>query len=153
MKKFKIFLFSLLLLCGCQNNKINNIIESEKSNMKNIIILVNNNDKLYVELNDNISSRAFYDKLKESSFTINASDYGNFEKVGDLPFSLPTVDENISVDSGDLILYQGNKITLYYDKNKWNFTRLGKVIDVSKEELKNILGSGDVTLTFMIGEE
>ena len=61
-------------------------------------------------------------------------------------FSLPTNDKNITTKAGDLILYQGNQITLYYDTNSWNFTKLGKV----QNELKEILGSGNVELTFFL---
>ena len=67
-------------------------------------------------------------------------------------FSLPTNDKNITTEAGDLILYQGNQITLYYDTNSWNFTKLGKVQNVSQNELKEILGSGNVELTFSLND-
>ena len=103
-----------------------------------------------IELEDNSSAKAFVEKLKEGELSIYASDYGNFEKVGSLGFSLPTNDTRITTQPGDLILYQGNQITLYYDTNTWNFTKLGKVQNITQEELKNILGNGDVTLTFSL---
>ncbi len=71
-------------------------------------------------------------------------DYGNFEKVGDLPISLPRNDEQISTNAGDVILYQGNKFVIYYDHNEWNFTRLGKINGATKEQLLKILGTGNV---------
>jgi len=77
---------------------------------------------------------------------VNASDYGNFEKVGALGAELPTNDEQITTEPGDVILYQGNQLTLYYDTNTWNFTRIGKATGVTQEELKKILGDGDVTM-------
>ena len=77
-------------------------------------------------------------------------DYGNFEKVGSLPTSLPRNDEQITTEPGDIILYQGNQITIYYDTNTWSFTRLGKVNGLSQSELKAILGSGGVTAVFSI---
>lgn len=76
--------------------------------------------------------------------------YGNFEKVGPLPFELPRNDETITTEPGDIILYQGNQITIYYDENTWNFTRLAKIDNVTREELLDVLGSGDVTVTFWI---
>lgn len=73
------------------------------------------------------------------------SDYGNMEKVGDLPQSLPRNDEQISTVPGDLILYLGRSFVIYYDTNSWNFTRLGKIDGItSGTELKSILGNGDV---------
>ena len=70
---------------------------------------------------------------------------GSFEKVGSLGTDLPRNDEDITTTTGDVILYQGNQITIYYDENRWNFTKLGH-IDIGQDELKTILGSGDVTV-------
>ena len=78
------------------------------------------------------------------------SDYGSFEKVGDLPQELPRNDESITTVPGDIILYQGNKITIYYDENTWEFTRLAKIYDVTREELLDVLGDGDVTVSFWL---
>ena len=75
-------------------------------------------------------------------------DYDSFEKVGPLPKSLPRNDTQITTRAGDIILYQGNQITIYYDVNSWNFTKLGKVEDVTQDELKQILGKGNVTAEF-----
>ncbi len=105
---------------------------------------------LNVKLEENRSSLAFVEKLKEGDITIQAHDYGNFEKVGNLGFSLPTSDEDITTEAGDLILYQGNQITLYYDTNRWEFTKLGRVQNTSQKELKEILGKGDVEFTFSL---
>ncbi len=121
----------------------------EGINMDEIIIKVNGKI-LNVKLEENTSAKAFAEKLKSGDITISTHDYGNFEKVGNLGFSLPTNDKNITTEAGDLILYQGNQITLYYDTNSWSFTRLGKVQNVSQKELKEILGSGNVELTFSL---
>ena len=78
------------------------------------------------------------------------SDYGNFEKVGPLGQSLPTNNQQITTEAGDIILYQGNQITIYYDRNSWNFTRLGKINGVTSQQLRDILGSVDVSVTFSL---
>ena len=92
--------------------------------------------------------------------------YGSFEKDGPLGTTLPRNDTQITTTAGDIILYQGNQITIYYDTNSWNFTRLGKVvsnlrqssgtasstISITQAELKKILGKGDVTAVFNIIE-
>ena len=78
------------------------------------------------------------------------SDYGNFEKIGALGTTLPRNDTQITTSAGDIILYQGNQITIYYDKNSWNFTLLGKIDGVTQAELKTILGKGNVTVVFEI---
>ena len=106
--------------------------------------------KLTATLVDNSSATAFYELLKKAPVTIKMSDYSNFEKVGSLGTSLPRNDTQITTSAGDIILYQGNQIAVYYDTNSWNFTRLGKVDGVTKAELKRILGKGDVTAVFEI---
>ena len=80
-------------------------------------------------------------------------DYGSFEKVGALGTTLPRNDEQITTEPGDVILYQGDQITIYYDVNSWNFTRLGKVQDLSPAELKAILGAGNAAVTFSLNQE
>ena len=101
---------------------------------------------------ENSSADAFIDLLKTGDVTIEMHDYGSFEKVGPLGTTLPRNDEQITTEPGDVILYQGDQITIYYDVNNWSFTRLGKVQDLSQAELKDILGSGNVTVTFSLSE-
>ena len=79
-------------------------------------------------------------------------DYGNFEKVGQLGFSLPRNDTRITTEPGDVILYQGNQITVYYDTNTWSFTRLGKIENASREELLSAFGDGEVNVTFSLSQ-
>ena len=106
--------------------------------------------KLSATLEDNSSATAFYNLLKKAPVTIKMSDYNNFEKYGAIGTSLPRNDTQITTTAGDIILYQGNQIAVYYDTNSWNFTRLGKVDGVTQAELKRILGKGDVTAIFEI---
>lgn len=119
---------------------------TEESNMK--ITIQINDTKLNATLYNNTSAKALYELLQKGSITLNMNDYGNFEKVGTLPQSLPRNDTPTNTDAGDLILYQGNSITIYYDKNSWNFTPLGKIQGLTKSELKKILGSGSITAIF-----
>ncbi len=107
---------------------------------------------LSATLADNSSATAFYELLKKGPLTVKMSDYDSFEKVGSLGTTLPRNDIQITTSAGDIILYQGNQITIYYDTNSWKFTRLGKVDDKSQAELKQILGKGDVTAVFSVIE-
>ncbi len=107
---------------------------------------------LKAELTENSSAKALVELLKKGDITVDMSDYGNFEKVGELGASLPKNDEQITTSAGDIILYQGDKITIYYATNSWSFTRLGKIKDVTAEELKKVLGEGDVTVTLSLNE-
>ena len=114
----------------------------------NEIKLIVNNHELKVKLEDNKASREFYKILENREIEVHAHDYGCFEKVGDLGFSLPTSDTKITTKPGDIILYHGNEITVYYDENTWEFTKLGEIEDITQDELKRILGCDDVMLTF-----
>lgn len=98
----------------------------------------------------NSSARALYEFLQNGSISIDMSDYGGMEKVGNLPQSLPRNDTPTDTDAGDLILYQGRAFVIYYDTNSWNFTPLGKIEGVTKSELRKILGSGNVTAVLSI---
>ncbi len=121
--------------------------ELEKTNMINLQI---GEQTLTAELADNTSAQAFAELLREGPVTVQMHDYGNFEKVGPLPTSLPENNEQITTEPGDIILYQGNSVTVYYDVNTWNFTRLGKVQGVTQQEFKDILGEGNVEITFSV---
>lgn len=101
-------------------------------------------------LADNSSAAALRDLLKKGPLTIDMSDYGNFEKVGPLGTSLPRNDEQITTIPGDIILYQGNQITIYYAQNSWSFTRLGRINGITAQRLREVLGSGDVRITLSL---
>ncbi len=98
---------------------------------------------------DNPAVDALKEKLSEGDITFAAHDYGNFEKVGFLDFSLPRSDEQMKTESGDLMLYQGNQLTLFYDSNSWSYTKIAHV-DMPKDELKQLLGNGDVSITLSL---
>lgn len=121
-----------------------------KDNMKISINITSTsgNHNITATLVDNSSAKAFAELLAKGPLTVQMDDYGSFEKVGNLPVSLPRNDTGITTKPGDIILYQGNKITIYYATNSWSFTRLGKVDDVAPAELRKILGKDNVTAVF-----
>ncbi len=113
------------------------------------LVKVKINDEIFdVELENNSATEELIKELKKENITVNASEYGGFEKVGDLGFSLPTSDENIGTNPGDIVLYQGDKISLFYGSHSWSYTKLGRIDNVDPDQLREILGSGDVTLEF-----
>ena len=132
-----------------EENNEKNIKENKVEDMGTIYIKVNN-QVLNIELEDNLATEKLVEKLKNEDITIKVHEYGGFEKVGNLGFSLPREDKNITTIPGDLVLYQGNQISLFYDFNSWNYTKLGKIKDVNSQELKDILGEGDSILTFSL---
>jgi len=90
----------------------------------------------------NSTTETLKEMLSEGPITINMRDYANMEKVGSFDTNLPRNDESITTEAGDLILYQGSAFVIYYESNSWNFTRIGKINNVTKEELKEALGNG-----------
>lgn len=115
-----------------------------------MITLTVNGSTLTATLADNSSARALKDLLADGPLTVQMSDYASMEKVGSLGTSLPTNNEQITTEAGDLILYQGSAFVIYYAPNSWNFTRLGKINDVAADELMEILGDGDVEVTLSL---
>ena len=114
---------------------------------KESMLAIRVNDKvLNATLEQNSSTEALKALLAKGDITIDMRDYGGMEKVGSLGTTLPVNDEQITTEAGDLILYQGSAFVIYYAPSAWNFTRLGRIDDTSAAELKQILGSGDVTI-------
>lgn len=106
--------------------------------------------ELTATLAKNSSADALRDLLADGPVTIAMQDYEGMEKVGALGTTLPRNDERITAEPGDLILYQGSQLVIYYAPNTWSFTRIGKIDDVTAEELRTVLGSGSVTVTLSL---
>lgn len=102
--------------------------------------------ELIAKLEDNISTKALIELIKNKPLTISMSDYGGFEKVGSIGTSLPTSDTYITTEVGDIMLYQGNSMVIFYETNSWSYTRLGKIENVTKGSLLEVLGTGNVNL-------
>ena len=95
---------------------------------------------------------ASVEELKElavSGLTVPMSMYGGFEQVGPIGQSIARDDEQIATAPGDIVLYSGDQIVVFYGSNSWTYTRLGK-INMSEDELTELLGNGDVTITLSV---
>jgi hypothetical protein len=120
--------------------------EEETEQMK-MNVNVNGRD-FTATLEQNSASAALVQMMKSKSITLKLSDYGGFEKVGALGRSLPTSNRQITTKSGDIVLYQGNQIVMFYGSNSWSYTKLGHIDDLSG--WKEALGRGDVTVTLSL---
>ncbi len=87
--------------------------------------------------------------LAETGLSIGMSMYGDFEQVGSIGQSITSNDEQTTTSPGDIVLYSGNQIVIFYGTNTWEYTRLGKA-DLSEEELTDLLSNGDVTITLSL---
>ena len=124
----------------------------KQTTMNKMYITIDGGQTLTATLADNTSAQALMEALKQAPITYEAHDYGNFEKVGSLGQTFPTNDESINTVPGDIILYQGSNLCLYYDNNSWNFTRIGKIEGLTQAELKQALkaGQGNITVTLSL---
>ena len=155
MKRVFVFILAAVLILSlgsCGNGRKTNNTDGPGTGGKTVFAHVNGT-VLTILTAENSSAEAFYELLEKGDVTVVMHDYGSFEKVGPLGTSLPRNDEQITTGPGDVILYQGDQITIYYDTNSWNFTRLGKVQGLTQAALKAVLGSGDVTVTFSLSEQ
>ena len=107
-------------------------------------------EEIAVAWEDNDSVRAL-EKLAESSpLTVQMSMYGGFEQVGPLGADLPRNDSQTTTKAGDIVLYSGDQIVIFYGPNSWAYTRLGRAADKTDAEMAGLLGNGDVTVTITV---
>lgn len=156
-------LFLPLTACGTANHEISSTQPKQsstatpsaaestaQSEQESRLYLTVGETTFVAEFADNSSAEALKELLAKAPLTLQLHDYGSFEKVGSLGHNLPRNDEQITTEPGDLILYQGNQLCVYYAANSWNFTRLGKIQNATPEELKAALGTGDITVTLSL---
>jgi flavodoxin len=115
---------------------------------ENVFYLYIGDTVLSAEPAENSSAEALKELLADGERSISMEDYGGFEKTGPLGAALPRNDETLTAEPGDIILYQGDRIAIYYGENTWELTRLGRINGVTAQKLKELLGEGDVSVTF-----
>ena len=135
-----------------ENTNNDNQNNTEESMSDSTIKIEVNGTTLTATLKDNVSTRALVNLLKEGPLTINMNDYARMEKVGSIGTTLPQCDERLTTQPGDLILYRGQYFVIYYAQNTYSLTPLGKIDNITNNELIKILGNGDVTVTISLGE-
>ena len=151
MKKFLALLFIAMVACfafaGCTPTPENT---PDEDSMK--MYLTINSNKIEVILADNQSVDALVEILKTGDITYTASEYGGWEMVGDIGHTLPRNDTYITAEPGDVMLYLGSNIVLFYGNNSYSYTRLGKIKGYSVDELKTFLcaGSSNVEITISL---
>lgn len=115
-----------------------------------VITLTAAGTPLTVEWAENSTVDALRALLEEGELTMTLSDYAGFEKGGPLPRALPQNNTPMDTDAGDIILYQGRQFVIYYDKNSWSLTPLGRITGLDGASLRALLGEGDVTVTLAL---
>ncbi|MBR6211281.1 MAG: hypothetical protein IKQ81_09040 [Clostridiales bacterium] len=100
---------------------------------------------------NNESVDAIRELAASGGLEINMSMYGGFEQVGSIGQSIPSSDEQTTTEAGDIVLYSGNQVVVFYGSNSWAYTRLGRITDKTEQELAEMLGKENVVLSFEIG--
>ena len=134
MKQILLFLAAILLSCCSSDSEV------KADNMGQKIYITIGGQTQSITLVDNAATRALVQKLPVT-VTLNSS--GGFEIWGSLGFSLPTSNQQITAQPGDVVLYNGSNICLFYDSNSWSYTRLGKIDGLSESELRTFLKAGE----------
>ena len=132
-----LFILAVMLLTGFSKDS-----EVMAQTMTQKLYITIDGKTLSVELVDNAATQTLVAALQEGDITYEAHDYGGFEKVGALGRSLPTNDTQTTTQAGDVILYSGNQIVLFYGSNSWSYTRLGRMEYSSQAELESFLKAG-----------
>ena len=143
MKKLAALLCALILLLAGLTAIAEDITTEEGENDMQMMI---GETPVTVVWEDNASVEALK-TLAAEGIAIEMSMYGGFEQVGAIDQSLPRDDQQTTTTSGDIVLYSGNQLVVFYGSNSWAYTRLGHITDQTPEQMKALLGNGDVTIT------
>ena len=153
-----VLMLVLLTSCSVKNESQQSTVSDketisteEGSDMISITMSING-EKAEVTWENNESVKALVKLAAESPLTIDTSMYGGFEQVGSIGTDLPSNDVSITTEPGDIVLYTGNNIVVFYGSNSWSYTRLGHIENKSDEELKDLLGGNNVEITLSVEE-
>ena len=121
--------------------------DNEPEQEADTMVLTINGEVVSVEWEDNESVEALMDLVSKEPLSIQMSMYGGFEQVGSIGTSLPRNDIQTTTEAGDIVLYSGDQIVVFYGSNSWAYTRLGRITDKNEDELAKMLGKEDVTIS------
>lgn len=138
----KIIITALTLVIACIN----------MAHSQNKISIIIDGRTMSATLADNVATKSLVEKLANGPITITMSDYGGFEKVGALPWSLPTADKQITTKPGDIMLYNSNNIVIFYGQNSWAYTPIGVLESSDPSEISSFVGSGSKEVTISLEE-
>ena len=124
--------------------------ETEENPIMKTLTMKINGKKVAVDWEENESVAALTELVKDKPLTIQMSMYGGFEQVGSIGTSLPRNDVQTTTRAGDIVLYSGNQLVVFYGTNSWAYTRLGHITDKTAAEMAELLGNGNVTIEFSL---
>ena len=133
-----------------ENSKTESSGNSEPEATKEMKMFING-QPVNVNWEDNSSVEALKQLSASNKLTIQMSMYGGFEQVGSIGTSLPREDAQTTTKAGDVVLYSGDQLVVFYGSNSWAYTRLGHITDKTADEMAEVLGNGNVTITLLSG--
>jgi len=134
---------AMLLTCCSKDSEA---VAQNVGNMEKIYITIDGVTK-EATLVDNVATKELVSRLQQAPVSVTLNSSGGFEIWGALGFSLPTSNEQISAQPGDIVLYNGSNICMFYGSNSWSYTRLGKIDGLSESELRTFLKAGESNIT------
>ena len=137
-----LLLLAAMLFCCCSSDN-----EAKAQTTMDKIYITIGGQMQSVTLENNTAAKALAEKLQQSSVTVTLNSSGGFEIWGALGFSLPASDQQMTAQPGDVILYNGSNICLFYGSNSWSYTRLGKIDGLSESELRSFLKAGETGIS------
>lgn len=155
MKQSLLLVFAMLMGCCACAKAATEPDSDDNQTIKNTMYITIDGQTQRVSLVDNAATRALVQKLQQASVTVTLASSGGFEIWGALGFSLPTSNEQINAQPGDVVLYNGSNICLFYGSNQWSYTRLGQIDGLSQSELRSFLkaGESDISVTLSLSPE
>ncbi|MBQ2210285.1 MAG: hypothetical protein IIT76_06315 [Prevotella sp.] len=145
MKQIFMILAALLVM-SCSRDEIQAQTTNYETMTTKMYITIDGRTEA-VTLTNNSATQALVAKLQEASVTVTLNSSGGFEIWGALGFSLPTSNEQINAQPGDIVLYNGSNICMFYGTNSWSYTRLGKIDGLSESELRTFLKAGESNIS------
>ena len=139
MKRIAVFLLATAMLTGCSKESV----VMAQGNMEQKLYVTIGGVTKSATLVDNKAAQELVARLKEVDVTVTLNASGGFEIWGALGFSLTTSNEQIKAQPGDIILYNGSNICMFYGSNSWSYTRLGRFDGMTESELKTFLKAGE----------
>ena len=133
---------------AADNNESENKEEGEQTEMKMNVQIGDYNFTATLEANAAVDE--LVGMMKGGAVTVDMDDYSGFEKVGSLGQSLTTSNSQTTTHAGDIVLYNGNNIVMFYGSNSWSYTRIGKIDDLTDWE--KALGGGSITAVFTVAD-
>ncbi|WP_155808814.1 cyclophilin-like fold protein [Xylanibacter brevis] len=142
-----------LLVMSCNRDEIQAQTTNYETMTTKMYITIDGRTEA-VTLTNNSATQALVAKLQEASVTVTLNSSGGFEIWGALGFSLPTSNEQINARPGDIVLYNGSNICMFYGTSSWNYTLLGKIDGLSESELRTFLKAGEsnISVTLSLAE-